>query len=876
MILDNAQIKDYEVEQSGDDIDGGEVSIDTSNMGLFYDMMSKSIYSNPHGSIIRELVSNGFDANTEAVEAGIYPEGTRKPVVIKTYSEEGERWLAIQDYGIGISKERFHSVYLKYLSSTKRASNKFLGAFGLGSKSPFSYTDVFYITTRYEGREYYYVMSKGQQATPNWDLLYEKETTESNGTTVKFIIEGGKYGSDYSKFQNEIIGQLRYFDDVYIEGFDISNEYKIFDFKTFKFRKDTTDTVMHIALGKVTYPIDWNILKRSQVRIPVGVKFDIGELMITSNRESIRYNDEVIDVINKRIDESLAELQKLAAHKNYDTLAELKTAQANSRYDRQIPITEDTIIRISPNGKYDKDGQNAFDIKVDPPQWTPFAGTPIVVPHDPFFIFKSVGATDRYGSYTSRMGEDKKRKLPREMHDVYALALKHKLYRTNDFKLSKQKMFYLGKLMEEENKGKQRFYSSDYAQAVIITKDNHYSVRQILELLKLQTPTTAPFNKRGRKQAAPIITENYNKLKLVKLYRREMEKEIIKLSTSYDRLELPEDVLAEWKAQFIRIKQAALEGEIPMMDYSVSIEKKELTNLNVLKHPLVVYGGNSDKNQLIAIQRILSSRNFKKRRIKKIKNYPNGINPYRVIGLNNVDFKRMTGGNQISLAEFTTKHKVFIEQATAYFIYRDYQKLDLQWVTTIMPSVKHWRDKISDFIDRTIGNEQSRNSVLESKFVQQLLEIAESQGLIIKEYVEITKGLLTLQEDLFLIKGIHDAHQPLNFTQRKEVASFIVKKGYPVDPVYFFKPNEQEQAWIDSLVKYVDNQTDFWTKKLVPKYTEESYEELLREAYEARKNNNYSLYTPIKSWHKNFQQSSGNKSVKISTLLLTQTDSLSL
>ncbi len=49
-----------------------------------------------------------------------------------------------------MSPDRFAKVYMQYLKSTKDKTNGQIGYWGLGSKSPLSYTDHFYIYIKYK------------------------------------------------------------------------------------------------------------------------------------------------------------------------------------------------------------------------------------------------------------------------------------------------------------------------------------------------------------------------------------------------------------------------------------------------------------------------------------------------------------------------------------------------------------------------------------------------------------------------------------------------------------------------------------------------------------------------------------------------------
>lgn len=292
--------KEIEKENVAGDFNSIEAGIDEGSMTFLFEMLSKSLYSNPIGSIVREYTSNCFDSHTEA--------GVDKAVVINYKTDDEGDFISFQDFGVGLSTERIQTVFMKYFSSTKRDSNEQIGGFGLGSKSALAYSDYFYINTNFNGIAYQYIFSKGEKK-PTLDLLDEAETTEENGTEIKIYI---KNSNDRNKFRNELLSQLCYFDNVYFNNWGIDNDYKIYETETFKYRnQDQYNDEMHIILGKVSYPISWNEINLKQVKIPIGVKFEIGELQVTPNRESLRYTDEAKVLIREKVNAAVEELKAL-------------------------------------------------------------------------------------------------------------------------------------------------------------------------------------------------------------------------------------------------------------------------------------------------------------------------------------------------------------------------------------------------------------------------------------------------------------------------------------------------------------------------------------------------------------------------------------
>lgn len=326
------QHKELDIQNIAGDFGSIEASIDSGSMSFLFEMMSKSLYSNPIGSIVRELTSNCFDSHREAK--------IDKPVVISKLKDDEGTYISFKDVGVGLSPDRVRKIYMNYFSSTKRTDNTQIGGFGLGSKTPFAYTDYFYITTtsnkkivnikghckvpliheerRLEvlldkGIKYQYLFSKGERA-PTLDLLDEDETDDRNGTEIKIYI---KSTNDEYKFKEALQEQLCYFDNVYFVNWDIDNHYYIYETDLYKYRNTSQySDEMHICFGTVPYPIDWKIIDEHSMNIPVGIKFEIGELVVTPNRESLRYTDEVKELVKERVKQVRADLIKTYQEQN--------------------------------------------------------------------------------------------------------------------------------------------------------------------------------------------------------------------------------------------------------------------------------------------------------------------------------------------------------------------------------------------------------------------------------------------------------------------------------------------------------------------------------------------------------------------------------
>lgn len=211
----------------------------------------------------------------------------------------------------------------------------------IGKYSSLACTDTVFITSYYKGISYLYVMVKsGNTITTN--LVSETPTKEKDG--VEITIKNISYIMPYMNALDSIV----FFPNIYIDGIsNIINKSKIKRFNNFAVSSVTL--IDKILLGNVLYPCDtekfipevreflYNIEHSGIV-----VKFNIGELNITPNRENIIYTKDTINKITDRILAAKKELEDLIANKlnkDYDNLYEYwELIRRNIKYN---PLTDD-------------------------------------------------------------------------------------------------------------------------------------------------------------------------------------------------------------------------------------------------------------------------------------------------------------------------------------------------------------------------------------------------------------------------------------------------------------------------------------------------------------------------------------------------------
>ena len=339
--------REHVVDEIIGDVKTNKFKIGEDSMGIIIDSLI-NLYSDPIGSIVREVTSNCYDAHREKDlkirkiidlenddDPNWFHPSTKKPQI--EFQEEnillgvGNAFL-FRDFGVGLSKQRVEEIYTLFGNSTKRGDNNQIGGFGIGAKSPFSYTDNFYIMSNHNGKTFSYMLYRGNDAF-HMDLLKEGVTTELNSTQVIVPLDKDMSYRDIRRFASAINNQLMYFSDlefinihegtgkeVKLATIDYEDDDMVIDLS----QQSNSDTdELHLMVGRVRYPLNFAQLDDSMLwnseRIPCAIKFDVGELDLVPSREAVRYTDRTKAALVEKI-------FKLQKNLKLDCETELSTA----------------------------------------------------------------------------------------------------------------------------------------------------------------------------------------------------------------------------------------------------------------------------------------------------------------------------------------------------------------------------------------------------------------------------------------------------------------------------------------------------------------------------------------------------------------------
>ena len=355
MLLDNAHLQT----QTNCSVEGKSFSIKASPVA--FDILSSKLYSNPTLAIVRELLTNAYDSHKAAGK-----EDTLIKVNLPSYMEPN---FIIRDYGIGLSKEDVLELYTTFFDSTKSNSNDFTGCFGLGSKTPFSYTSSFSVISYWNGTKYFFIATK-KDGLPHIYAVREEPTDEPNGLEVSIPTDKNG-GYDYN-FANNMSQYLKYIPEIQIDcSTAITREEPILEkygVHLYKYDQPYWDRERlgecYIKQGQNVYEIDKFIKEAENVDIlrhflnysHIVIEVPIGTLHITPSRESLSQDEQnskkvfaYIEEINKKLKKAIVDdvdafnIPNTGFMKMYN---EIITKKYFSEHPLQVKITDSGECKI--------------------------------------------------------------------------------------------------------------------------------------------------------------------------------------------------------------------------------------------------------------------------------------------------------------------------------------------------------------------------------------------------------------------------------------------------------------------------------------------------------------------------------------------------
>ena len=255
-----------------------------------FQILSSQLYSDKIGAVVRELSTNAYDAHKLVGKADTLFE-LHLPTIL-------DPEFHVRDFGPALTHEQVMTLYTTYFDSNKLHTNEMAGGLGLGSKTPFAYTDTFTVTSFQSGimRIYSAFIKDGfPQIVP----LSSSNTDAPDGLKVSMPVQR----SDFQEFRSSAETQLLYFEPkpkMTGQKCEIKSVGYVLREKEFALRNEVSwyNSPIRIIMGPVGYPIDEDKAppKLKEVLNELGyssvdIFANIGDVDIAASREGLSYDE---------------------------------------------------------------------------------------------------------------------------------------------------------------------------------------------------------------------------------------------------------------------------------------------------------------------------------------------------------------------------------------------------------------------------------------------------------------------------------------------------------------------------------------------------------------------------------------------------------
>jgi len=794
-------------------LEGYDANISATDMHKLWDLLQNP-YKNPIGAIVREYVSNSFDAHAEAEfiknndmtsirnEYSIYSDMAdadilelkknlevfdNEAVHVKIAKDQSGWYWSTEDFGVGLSPDRVKDVFCNYLKSTKEDSNNVIGAFGIGSKSGLSYADIVYIRSRYNGIEYQYFLRKGEKM-PRLDKVSECSTTERNGTQIKIYIKESRDRYDCmrledNRFKEECEKQLAYFDNVYFDGCNLDNDYRILRGENWlRNTENNPFSGLHMCLGKVAYPIDWDTLGIDQIHFEAALRFEIGELDIIQTREDVKYTPRTKKAILEAI-----EALKEEWSRRWEEDKELETDDFVYYYKNKD---------IDPNIEYDDYGFNLSELyghhndnwksHLKQFTFTPFKDLDIKIPRNPFFDYES-------NKYIKEGGlRQHSTSVENLMADKWITGVMYRIKDTHDSRKSK----YIRNVLEEEN-------------VYLIRKKSKYfyRLRNYVKYLGLQWDDR----------------ENWRTK--IKLYQDTILESFLANTKSYDRVVVDKEWIKDNYGARRTIDRTKIIGKQLFNNYrqgqELTYDRVELIKCKVdeCKAPLKIVGPHDYRNTIANIAQIYD-KSTSAQLPKNVSDMNGYIIAYTVAPTNMKYFNDVD--NVITMDKFKNgNNRLFKRVMTIEMLKKETEydkviklidKLDYcseLWSNVYKPiseDIKY----IQEYKEKYTQKSRWGSSI--DGFLQDCYEIAKENDWFDYEFLDVLKRIENYFEGLDMLRHLNYKSFREDTFPYLDIAKYIrdynkalrnVKQFKRLNAYYYVMFNEQEVEWLK------DNPTEY-------------------------------------------------------------------
>lgn len=302
--------------------------------GKAFRNLMDGLYGRKIEAVVRELCTNAYDSHT-AAKTPHRRFDLHLPTVFKPK-------FSVRDYGVGMPHEQVMRRYSTLFDSTKDQSDDEVGMLGLGSKSPFAYTDGFTLRC-YDGEtRRTYASYLGNGGVPTLSVADISPSTEPRGVEVSFAVKS----QDFRAFEEAVVrvmkgfptlpggltaameGRIRVAPLQCGDGWAIAQEGYL-----------PRESKVWALQGCVYYPVDIDQLTTEDSELKalrslgrqILLDFPIGNLEFTPGRETLSYTEITKFNLNYRWKKFRREVDQLFAEKLQNLSSDWERAVAVQR-----------------------------------------------------------------------------------------------------------------------------------------------------------------------------------------------------------------------------------------------------------------------------------------------------------------------------------------------------------------------------------------------------------------------------------------------------------------------------------------------------------------------------------------------------------------
>lgn len=256
-----------------------------------FSMLIGKVYNDLILAPVREWSTNAVDAHILASNPD--PFNVHLPT-------QDEPYFAVRDFGPGLSEDDILGLFSSFGSSTKRDSNAYNGAFGIGRMSGLAYATSFTVDSYHNGTHYSYLITL-QDGIPVNARLFDSPTSEPNGLKLTLSVRV----QDIHLFHDRAKNLYKYFDlkPLLNIELDISTPLASQFCDDWYFHDDGYRS--YVLMANVRYQIDISKIKTHNFERLI-LKMPTGSVSITPGRESLSYDDKTIAAIQAAYDNVLS------------------------------------------------------------------------------------------------------------------------------------------------------------------------------------------------------------------------------------------------------------------------------------------------------------------------------------------------------------------------------------------------------------------------------------------------------------------------------------------------------------------------------------------------------------------------------------------